>query len=50
MSEHPAELLAQLATIDTPTVCNALGESSHRSAVASATRWSPWSAPVPSLA
>ena len=24
MSEHPAELLVQLATIDTPTVCNAL--------------------------
>lgn len=24
MAEHPAELLEQLATIDTPTVCNAL--------------------------
>ncbi len=24
MSEHPAKLLAELATIDTPTVCNAL--------------------------
>ena len=31
MSEHPAELLEQLATIDTPTVCNALEVvASHR--------------------
>ena len=31
MSEHAAELLKQLATIDTPTVCNALEVvASHR--------------------
>ena len=31
MSEHPAELLEQLRTIDTPTVCNALEScASHR--------------------